>query len=135
MKNTKRLYYLLGMLVLLLLVWMVSDTFTQPGVDDLKMDFNEVATYRNENNTGPIKRVYAVVVSDTLWHEMEQYGKLMPHTKYGNTQVYFFTNKEQAPVKLNAQKPHFDERFNQYCIGRFEKKAMGEEGFRKYPFH
>ncbi|AGA76308.1 hypothetical protein [Echinicola vietnamensis] len=134
MKNTKRLYYLIGLVVLALLVWMMRDTFTQPGTDDLKMDFREVAAYRNENNTGPIKRVYAVVVSDSLWHEMEQYGKFMPHTKYGNTQVYFFTDEAHAPKKLNAEEPYFEESLYEYCIGRYEKKAMGQEGFVKYPF-
>ncbi|AWW29813.1 hypothetical protein DN752_06590 [Echinicola strongylocentroti] len=134
MKNTKKLYYLIGILVLVLLVWMVNDTFTQPGVDDLEMEFQEVAVYRNENNTGPIKRIYAVVVSDTLWHEMEQYGKLMPHTKYGNTQVYFFEDIANAPEKINAQSPYFDASLNPFCIGKYEKKAMGEEHFSKYPF-
>jgi len=132
--KTKRLYYLLGLLVLVLIIWMVSDTFTQPGASDLSMDFVEVGKYRNENNTGPIKRIYAVAVSDTLWGEMEKYGKLMPHTKYGNTQVFFFLDKNQTPSKISGEEPHFEQNFRKYCIAKFEKKAMGEESFRRYPF-
>ncbi|GAB3648887.1 hypothetical protein GCM10028791_13410 [Echinicola sediminis] len=132
--KTKRLYYLLGLAVSVLIVWMVSDTFTQPGVSDLSMEFVEKAKYRNENNTGPIKRVYAVAVTDTLWAEMEKYGRLMPHTKYGNTQVYFFLGEMNTPLKVEEAMPYFEKQFEEHCVGRFEKKAMGEEGFKKYPF-
>lgn len=132
--KTKRLYYLLGMLVSVLIIWMVSDTFTQPGVGDLTMEFVEVGKYRNENNTGPVKRVYTVTVSDTLWQEMERYGHLMPHTKYGNTQVYFFDSKEHTPKNIKPEEPYFDHSFEKYCVGKFEKKAMGEESFWKHPF-
>ncbi|GGF41774.1 hypothetical protein [Echinicola rosea] len=134
MKNTKKLYYLIGILVLVLLVWMVNDTFTQPGVKDLHTTFREVSAYRNENNTGPIRRIYAVEVSDTVWHELEQYGKLMPHTKYGKTQVYFFMENTQAPEDINGEEPYFDPARYPDCIGKYEKKAMGEEYFKKYPF-
>lgn len=132
--KTKRLYYLIGVLVLVLIGWMVSDTLSQPGVDDLETDFQEMAFYRNENNTGPIRRIYVVTVSNTAWNEMEKYGKLMPHTKYGNTQVYFFLDADDAPKSVDPQPPHFDQSFERYCIARFEKKAMGEESFVKYPF-
>ncbi len=98
------------------------------------MDFKEISKYRNPNNTGPIKRVYVVTVSDTLWQEMETYGKMMPHTKYGNTKVYFFSDKEGYPQKVVGTEPYFDFKYNDDCLGKFEKKAMGEEGFIRYPF-
>ncbi|WP_200974137.1 hypothetical protein [Echinicola sp. 20G] len=132
--KTKRLFYFIGILVMAMVIWMVSDTISQPGVKDLKMDFIEVAFYRNENNTGPIKRIYAVTVEDTIWSEMRKYGELMPHTKYGNTQVFFFLSSQESPEKLRSEPPYFDVRFDKYCVGKFEKKPMGEESFSKYPF-
>ncbi|WP_215226027.1 hypothetical protein [Echinicola shivajiensis] len=133
--KTKQLFYLIGLIVIGVLSWIMADTFMQPSIKDLKMDFNEVSKFRNPNNTGPIKRVYIVTVSDTLWQEMEKYGKMMPHTKYGNTQVYFFSEKGEYPQKVEGAEPYFKTEYNSYCLGKFEKRAMGEEGFVKYPFH
>ncbi|MHC2992027.1 hypothetical protein OB13_10670, partial [Pontibacter sp. HJ8] len=81
-KSTK---YTLLAISAALVIWFIYDSFSLPSVDDLKGDFKEVAFYRNENNTGPIVRIYAVTVADTLWKEMQAYGDYMPHTKYGNT--------------------------------------------------
>jgi hypothetical protein len=83
--------------VALLLGWFVYDSLSQPTGQDLPGNFQEVATYRNENNMGPIVRVFAVTVADTLWTEMRQYGDLMPYTKYGNTKVYFFRQGQPVP--------------------------------------
>ena len=83
--------------IILLMGWFIFDSLSLPGVGDLKGNFQEVATYRNENNTGPIVRVYAVTVADTLWREMRQYGDFMPYTKYGNTKVYFFRQGQPVP--------------------------------------
>ena len=76
--------------VLALIFFMVKDVFDQPGVEDMKAGFKEIVKYRNANNTGPIQRIYIVSVKDSIWKEMEDYGNLMPHTKYGNTKVYLF---------------------------------------------
>ena len=80
--------YLIGVLILFVIVvmiWIGFDTFTQPGVSDLDGQYTEVAHYRNENNTGPVIRIFAVYTPDSLWADMEAYGNFMPHTKYGNT--------------------------------------------------
>lgn len=112
---------------------MIWDSLSQPGVSDLKGDFKEVAMYRNENNTGPIQRIYAVTVSDTLWSEMQQYGDFMPYTKLGNTKVYFFKTGFPTPQKLTLQNPHFAQEFNSACLGLYEKNASGLVHFSKYP--
>jgi hypothetical protein len=117
--------------ILLLILW---DSFSQPGVGDLAGDFREVAQYRNENNTGPVIRLYAVSVNDTLWDEMEQYGQYMPHTKYGTTQVYFFLNNTPAPTKLQPGTQAFEDALKPYCLAVYEKNSMGQVSFRKYPF-
>jgi hypothetical protein len=113
-------YLVLGAVVALL-GWFVFDSLSQPGVSDLPGNLQEVAAYRNENNTGPIVRIYAVTVADTLWHSMQQYGALMPYTKYGSTRVYFF------------RAPAFDAQFNPYCLAEYEKEPMGKVSFRRYP--
>lgn len=126
-------FYLLAVIVIGVILLIMWESLTQPGVQDLKGNFVETASYRNENNTGPIKRIYSVTVTDTLWEEMMQYGDYMPHTKYGNTTVYFFPDNQQAPVQLNPDQ-NFDERYNQYCLAKYAKDGMGNVSFIKYPF-
>jgi hypothetical protein len=118
-----------------LIIWFVYDTFSLPSVDDLEGDFKEVAFYRNENNTGPIVRIYAVTVSDTLWQQMQQYGDYMPHTKYGNTKVYFFLNNKPAPEQVQPGEQHFEQEFEPHTLARYEKDAMGQVSFVKHPFN
>lgn len=117
----------------LLLGWFVFDSLSQPGVSSLKGDFQEVATYRNENNTGPIVRIYAVTVADTLWQEMRKYGALMPYTKYGTTKVYFFRAGQPAPRAVQPGASAFDAQYTSYCLAEYEKDLMGKVSFRRYP--
>jgi len=119
--------------IALLLGWFVFDSFSQPGVGDLEGNFQELATYRNENNTGPIVRVYAVAVADTLWRQMRQYGDFMPHTKYGNTKVYFFRQGQPAPSAVQPGAVNFDAQFDKYCLAKYEKEVMGGVTFQRYP--
>ena len=125
-------YLALGALALLL-GWFIFDSLSQPGVGDLKGNFQEAALYRNENNTGPIVRVYAVTVADTLWHEMRQYGDFMPHTKYGNTKVYFFRQGQPVPKTVQPGEVNFDPAFNKYCLAKYEKEVMGNVSFERQP--
>lgn len=123
--------YLLIFIVIGGLFWMLKDSFTQPGVKDLAGNFKETAYYRNENNTGPILRFYAVSVSDTLYQQMIEYGNLMPHTKYGTTKVYFFKNTLPAPNTLFSTPPHFEAEYAANCIGVYEKNGMSQIAFSK----
>lgn len=130
-KPTK--YTLIGLTAALIL-YFIYDSFSLPSVDDLDGDFKEVAFYRNENNTGPIVRIYAVTLSDTLWEEMEQYGNYMPHTKYGTTRVYFFLNSQPAPNEVQPGQQNFSSQFEPYTLARYEKDAMGQISFMRHPF-
>lgn len=122
-------------LIGLVIGYIVYDSISEPGIDDLAGKYREVAVYRNENNTGPIVRIYAVAVSDTMrWEEMRKYGDLMLHTKYGTTKVYFFPEGKPAPSALSRTKPNFDARFEPYCLAMYEKDAMSQVTFRKKPF-
>ena len=132
--NKRRRKYLIGLVVALLIFWFIADAVNEPGVQDLQGNFEEVAFYRNENNTGPIVRIYAVTLTDTLWHEMEQYGNYMPHTKYGNTKVYFFQKGQPVPENVSPGEENFSAELQKYCLARYEKDSMGKVSFRKYPF-
>jgi hypothetical protein len=124
----------IGLFVLVLIAWMLKDTFKSSGIDQLKGGFTEVAKYRNENNTGPVQRIYAVTVSDTTHAELLKYGNAMPHTKYGNTKVYFFLHMNDTPKKLYPGKVNFETQFNNLCYARYEKSAMGNVGLVKWPY-
>lgn len=132
MRN-KKLNIFLAVLVLVLVVWMVKGTFMQPGVNDLKGGFKEVAHYRNENNTGPIQHVFVVSVKDSSMAELENYGNFMPHHKGGNTKVYYFLEGTPMPTKLMAGKVNFDPGYNQYCFALYEKSAMGNTSITQMP--
>lgn len=118
----------------LLLAWFVYDSLSQASPQDLPGNFQQVAVYRNENNTGPIVRVYAVTVDDTLWRAMRQYGDLMPYTKYGRTEVYFFRAGQPAPRIVQPGKASFEAEFERYCLAKYEKDAMSKVVFQPYPF-
>jgi hypothetical protein len=132
--GSRKLFYGLGIVVAALVIWIMVDSLSQPGVNELKGEYEEVAFYRNENNTGPIVRIYAVHSPDSVWEEMEKYGNYMPHTKYGNTKVYFFSQLEETPKSLRSDPPYFDAEAVSFCLAMYEKNAMGQVSFVKYPF-
>jgi len=125
---------LLFMAIAALSVYFMWISFTQPGIGDLKGDFKQMAVYRNENNTGPIIRVYTVAVDDTLWSEMKKYGDFMLHTKYGNTKVYFFSKHNPMPETIYPGEENFDPQYKGYCIAKYEKNNIGEVAFLKRPY-
>ncbi|SEJ43547.1 hypothetical protein SAMN05216327_11086 [Dyadobacter sp. SG02] len=125
---------LLLLVLALIIGYIVYDATSQPTVSDLQGGFKEVAMYRNKNNTGPIVRVYAVSVQDTLSKDMRQYGDLMPYTKYGTTTVYFFNAAKPFPNSLTATEPHFDARFGPNCLAVYRKDANGQVSLDENPF-
>ncbi|PRY16470.1 hypothetical protein CLV24_101316 [Pontibacter ummariensis] len=129
-----KLKHLLIALSIALVAWFIYDTFSLPSVDDLDGNFKEVAMYRNENNTGPITRVYAVTVEDTLWQQMQAYGDYMPHTKYGNTKVFFFLKSGPAPTQVYPGETNYEAEFQDYTVAKYEKDAMGQVSFVRFPY-
>jgi hypothetical protein len=128
----KKIYILLfSLIIIVVMIWNALDT---PGIKDLQGDFKEVVFIRNEQNTGPVVRLYAVTMNDGGQQEMEQYGNYMPHTKYGTTLVYFFSSKAPYPEALNLSDPHIPEKFRKYCIGVYEKDGMGQVSVRERPY-
>jgi hypothetical protein len=120
--------------IVLVLGGIIWSSLSQPGVGDLEGDFTLIATERNENNTGPVNRIYAVMVSDTLWREMKQYGNYMPYSKLGTTTVWFFDANQPAPGKLTPGKIQFSSEFNNACLGKYEKNNTGAVSLYKFPF-
>ncbi|KEO74807.1 hypothetical protein [Anditalea andensis] len=132
--KTQKIIYLLFAGLLILVIYIAKDTFSQPTLNDLEGNFTELASYRNENNTGPIIRLYVVSISDTLWNEMETYGDMMPHSKYGNTKIYFFPEGEDVPSDITPVKPYFSTVYQSSCLALYEKTSMGDVRFTKFPF-
>jgi hypothetical protein len=130
-KNKKNLLLLA---LAIIIGYIVYDSTSQPTVADLQGGFREVAIYRNENNTGPIVRVYAVSVEDARSKDMLKYGDLMPYTKYGTTTVYFFNTAKPFPNTLAASEPHFDPKFSPNCLAVYRKDANGQVSLDEKPF-
>lgn len=132
MKKYKAYILLLSVLIIIAIIW---NAITEPGIKDLKSDFKEAAFIRNEQNTGPVIRIYAVSLNSEDWKEMEQYGNYMPHTKYGTTRIYFFLNNSEIPEELNFGEVNIPERYRKNCIAIYEKDGMSQTSIRKYPFN
>lgn len=132
MKKYKVYILAVSVLIIIAIIW---NTLTEPGIKDLKSDFKEVAFIRNEQNTGPVMRIYAVSLKTENWEEMEQYGNYMPHTKYGTTRIYFFLNNGEIPEELNLGEVNIPERYKKNCIAIYEKDGMSQSSIRKYPFN
>ncbi|MDO8991989.1 hypothetical protein [Daejeonella sp.] len=131
MKKYKVYILVVSILIVVAIIW---NTITEPGIKDLKSDFKEVAFIRNEQNTGPVIRIYVVSLKTENWDEMEQYGNYMPHTKYGTTRIYFFLNNTDLPEELSFGEINIAERFKKNCIAIYEKDGMSQSSIRKYPF-
>ena len=131
MKKYKVYILLISVFIVIAIIW---NTITEPGIKDLKSNFKEVAFIRNEQNTGPVIRIYAVSLMTENWKEMEQYGNYMPHTKYGTTKIYFFLNSSEIPEELNFGEVNIPERYKKNCIAIYEKDGMSQISILKYPF-
>ena len=111
---------------------MLYNSLSQPGISDLKSEFKEITSTRNEQNDGPILRAYVVTIDSLDVTDMTAYGNFMPHTKYGNTKVYFFYPNKPFPKKINLIEPVFDQNFEKYCLAVYVKNGMGEAVVRGF---
>ena len=111
--------------------WSVFNTL---GINDLDGNLKEIAFIRNEQNTGPIVRVYAVSIDEENWESMEQYGNYMPHNKYGTTRIYFFLSNNPYRGKLQIEGENIEKSYQKECIALFEKNGMSQTSLVKYPF-
>jgi hypothetical protein len=125
MKNINRKAVLISIVVILIGL-MIYNSLSQPGIKNLKTNFKEIGFVRNEQNVGPVLRAYIVTVDTANFTDMKTYGNFMPHTKYGDTKVYFFANDKPFPKTISLTEPVFAEEFKKYCLAVYEKNGMGE---------
>lgn len=120
-------------IIVSILTW---NLFNEPGIKDLKGNFKEQFFLRNEQNDGPVIRLYIVSLNEgDFGEEMKKYGDYMPHTKYGTTKVFFFKNTEQFPTTINLTPPHLNAEFMKNCIGIYEKDGMGQTNLKRFDKH
>lgn len=130
MKRNKLIFYLLGFIVSILLVQIVRSSFSNRGTERFAGDFEELAFYRNENNTGPVLRIYAVrSMHNNSPEHMREFAEAQPHTKYGRTLVFFFSEELDQQVNLSPKEPYFPEELQRHLLASFEKTPMGEGRF------
>lgn len=118
------------MVVLIVLFQIVSSSLSQPGLERFEGKYEEIGFYRNENNTGPVLRIYAVRVLDSDPSWMKDFAEAQPHTKYGKTLVYFFSEKLSQQIELSPTEPYFSAEFREFLLAEFEKTPMGESRFQ-----
>lgn len=106
--------------------YITSETLTQPGLERFEGKINELGFYRNENNTGPVLRVYAAEVVDADLAFMKEYGDAMPHTKYGKTLVFFLKENSALPFTPGATEPYLPADLQQEVVATYTKSPMGE---------
>lgn len=121
---------MIGGAVGILLYQIINSTLSQPGLERFEGKYEEIGFYRNENNTGPVLRVYAVRVLDSDPSWMEEFADSQPHTKYGKTLVFFFSEKLTQQIELSPTEPFFSSEFQEFLLAEFEKTPMGESRFQ-----
>jgi hypothetical protein len=105
----------------------VKESFSGKGVADYQDQFEEIGYFRNENNTGPILRVYAFRTKEQNPEVLKSFADLLPHTKYGRTLVFFVNQSVKAPVALSPESPHFPASLSPSIFAKYEKTPMGEQ--------
>lgn len=120
-----------GLLVFALVAVIMWSALNQEGIDDLEVKFVALDASRNENNTGPVVRRYLVKVNDTVWSDLERYGDLMPYTKLGKTEVFFFLEGSPMPSRIQLEGSPFETRFNEHVLAVYEKNNMGQVSLKK----
>ncbi len=94
-------------------------------------EFKKLAFERNENNTGPVHRAYAFSVSDTLWQQIKQHADLLPHSKYGTTEVFYLLNSTEAvSLQLKMGKAEIEDA---PYIAYVKKDGMGSLTIKRFP--
>ena len=73
-----------------------------------------------------------VSISDTIWTDLERYGDLMPYSKLGTTQVYFFLEGTEMPVHLQLEGSPFNMKNMSAVAAIYEKNSMGRVSLKKY---
>ena len=127
MKRPSALIIILGITVFIILAMIVKESFSEQGIAAYQDQFEEVGYFRNENNTGPVLRIYAYQTQVEDPEVLKSFADLLPHTKYGRTLVFFVHESVKAPVVLSPESPHFPASLSPSIFAKYEKTPMGEQ--------
>lgn len=109
MHKKKSRVWLIAIPLVILISYLLYDSFTQKSIKSLKGDFEEVAFVRNEQNKGGIIRIYAVTVGNPKYADYETCATFFPTNDYGSkTTIYFFDKNKPYPTELSLEYPHYD---------------------------
>jgi hypothetical protein len=134
LKRNRFIFYILAAIVLVIFIEIIRSSLSQPGLEQFAGKYQEVGFFRNENNTGPVVRIYAVRALDGEdLSGMKDFGDLQPHTKYGRTLVFFFSENIPNEVKLSPVAPYFPQEYKNLLLAKFERTPMGEGRFEVIP--
>lgn len=129
MKRNKVVQYAIGIVIGIVIYQIINASLSQPGLEQWEDKYEEIGYFRNENNTGPVVRVMAVKVSDQDASWMEEFADAQPHSKYGRTHVFFFSEGVSGKIELSPTAPFFSEEYRPYLLAEYEKTPMGESRF------
>ncbi|MCA5005498.1 hypothetical protein [Sphingobacterium bovistauri] len=108
MKKSKKVW-LVAIPLILILGYMIWDSYSQPSIGDIPGEFEEVAFVRNEQNKGGVERIYAVTVGDLSNAKYEACAELFPTNDFNSvTRVFFFDKNKPYPTTLTLEPPHYD---------------------------
>ena len=107
----------------------MTESFSEQGIAAYQDQFEEVGYFRNENNTGPVLRIYAYQTQVEDPEVLKSFADLLPHTKYGRTLVFFVNEPVKAPVALSPESPYFPTSLSPSIFAKYEKTPMGEQQF------
>ncbi len=127
MKRNQWFVFFIGIIVLGVLGLIVKESFSGKGVADYQDKFEEIGYFRNENNTGPILRVYAFRTKEQDPEVLKSFANLLPHTKYGRTLVFFVAETWKEPVVFSPTPPYLPNSIQTHLLAEYEKTPMGEQ--------
>ncbi len=107
--KTKKKVWFIAIPIILLLSYLIYDSFSQPSLKDIPGQFEEVAFARNEQNKGGIVRVYAVTVGDLNNAQYDDAADLFPTNDYNSmTRIFFFDKNKPFPTEVKVEPPYYD---------------------------
>lgn len=107
--KTKKKVWFIAIPIILLLSYLIYDSFSQPSLKDIPGQFQEVAFARNEQNKGGIVRIYAVTVGDLSNAQYDAAANLFPTNDYNSiTRIFFFDKTKPFPTEVKVEPPYYD---------------------------
>jgi hypothetical protein len=127
LKTSQIIFWIIGLFIAFLILYILKETFSQPGMERFEGKYELIDQIRNENNTGPIIRVYAVKALDLDPTWMRAFADAQPHTKYGKTIVFFFAPETDLNfVQISLKSPYLDPKSSQRLLYKYEKLPMSD---------